>query len=234
MKPLHVVSLSGGKDSTAMLLMMLEKDMQVDVVINADTGMEFPGMYEHLQRVEEYTDIPITYIRSEKTFEYYMYDHVRTKGKYIGRAGYGWARPNARWCTGYLKTKLIDKYFKEVSKDHEIIHYIGIAADEHKRIKDKRYPLYDWGVTEKEALQYCYDHGFNWDGLYEIFNRVSCWCCPLQSLSELRKLRHEFPDLWQQLRAMDAQSWNSFRVDYSVEQLELRFAGEDAQLRMAI
>ena len=41
----HIVSFSGGKDSTAMLLMMLEKKMQVDEIIFCDTGKEFPQMY---------------------------------------------------------------------------------------------------------------------------------------------------------------------------------------------
>ena len=36
-----------------------------------------------------------------------------------------------------------------------------------------------------------------------IFSRVSCWCCPLQSLEELRKLYRYFPDLWRQLEEWD-------------------------------
>ena len=50
---------------------------------------------------------------------------------------------------------------------------------------------YDLSEDDVDYLnqEYCYDHGFDWDGLYEIFRRVSCWCCPLQSLSELRKRR---------------------------------------------
>ena len=35
----HVVSLSGGKDSTAMLLMMLERGMQIDCILFCDTGL---------------------------------------------------------------------------------------------------------------------------------------------------------------------------------------------------
>ena len=48
----HAVSLSGGKDSTCMLLMMIEKQMPIDVVLFADTGMEFPEMYGHLEQLK--------------------------------------------------------------------------------------------------------------------------------------------------------------------------------------
>ena len=40
---LHVVSLSGGKDSTSLLLLMIERGWPIDAVLNADTGMEFPA-----------------------------------------------------------------------------------------------------------------------------------------------------------------------------------------------
>ncbi len=36
----HAVSLSGGKDSTAMLLMMPERGMQIDDILFCDTGSE--------------------------------------------------------------------------------------------------------------------------------------------------------------------------------------------------
>ena len=72
-----------------------------------------------------------------------------------------------------------------------------------------------------------YDHGFDWGGLYEIFHRVSCWCCPLQSLSELRKLYQNFPELWEQLKEWDAMTWRNFRADYSVIELEKRFDFEE-------
>ena len=42
---LHIVSFSGGKDSTAMLLHMMELGMQIDIVLYCDTWMEFPAMY---------------------------------------------------------------------------------------------------------------------------------------------------------------------------------------------
>ncbi len=116
---------------------------------------------------------------------------------------------------------------RELNKNYTVKQYVGIAADEPKRIKNEIYPLYDFGVTEKEALKYCYEKGFDWEGLYDIFDRVSCWCCPFQSIDNLRKLRKHFPKLWNELRVMDKNTWNKFKADYTAEQLEIRFEFEE-------
>ena len=99
-------------------------------------------------------------------------------------------------------------------------------------LKNTVHPLFDWGITEKQALQYCYDRGFDWGGLYEHFRRVSCWCCPLQRLSELRTLRKYYPELWQELIDMDSRVEYKFKPNYSVEELERRFASEDLQQKL--
>ena len=65
------VSFSGGKDSTAMLLMMLEKGMPVDEIIFCDTGMEFPEVYQHIKQVEKYIGRKITRLSADYSFEYY-------------------------------------------------------------------------------------------------------------------------------------------------------------------
>ena len=118
-------------------------------------------------------------------------------------------------------------YLKKLKEEYTVIEYVGIAADETKRIKDKNYPLVEWGMTESDCLSYCYRRGFDWGGLYEIFSRVSCWCCPLQSLEELRKLYRNFPDLWRQLEEWDNSTWRTFLKNYSVRELAARFDFED-------
>ena len=222
----NIVSLSGGKDSTAMLLMMLERKMPVDAILMFDGGWEFPQMYDHLEKLERNIGRRIERISPPHPFGFYMFDYVLTKGRRTGSKGYGWPRPMARWCTK-LKTTALDKRVQG-----DAVQCVGIAADEPKRIKDKRYPLAEWGVTEADALDYCLARGYDWGGLYEHFDRVSCWCCPLKSLDELRSLRHAFPNLWQTLKDMDARSYNDFKIGKSVEQLEERFALEDCQLRI--
>lgn len=48
----HIVSFSGGKDSTAMLLRMLEENMKIDEIIFAETGKDFPDMLKHIEKVK--------------------------------------------------------------------------------------------------------------------------------------------------------------------------------------
>ena len=202
---LYIVSLSGGKDSTAMLLRLIEEKRPIDRILFCDTGLEFPQMYDHLNKLEQYIGRKIIRLKAEYSFEYYFLEYM-PKRKNPGLRQYtgnSWAGPNNRWCTGRLKINVVNKYLKELKKNYDVVEYIGIAADEPKRVKHACYPLVEWGMTEKDCLDYCYAHGFDWGGLYEIFHRVSCWCCPLQPLSELRKLYECFPELWKQLRKWD-------------------------------
>ena len=37
-----------------MLLLMIERGMPIDLVLSADIGMEFPEMYEHLSKLDDY------------------------------------------------------------------------------------------------------------------------------------------------------------------------------------
>lgn len=246
---LHMVSLSGGKDSTAMLLMMLERQMPVDIILFCDTGLEFPAMYEHLDRLERNTGRAITRVKAEHPYEYYMFDvpvHRLHETKFtqkfgLNHSGYGWAGPKMRWCTSVLKDNPRERFLRPLREKYDIIEYVGIAADEQYRLERKRnrspshrHPLVDWGITEADCLKYCHDRGYDWNGLYEHFRRASCWCCPLQSLPELRKLMKYYPELWEQLKTWDKRTWRNFRADYSVEQLEARFRFEEECLAQGI
>lgn len=233
---MHIVSLSGGKDSTAMLLRMLEEGMPVDIILFCDTGMEFEGLYHHIDKLEKYIDRPITRLKSNKSFEYLMLEHTpkRKNPELVGRVGFSWPGPRNRWCTAMLKQRIIDRYLRDLAKEYTLVQYIGIAADEPQRVREHNYPLVDWGMTEADCLAYCKERGFDWDGLYDIFHRVSCWLCPLQSFEELRKLRRHFPDLWEKLRWLDKQTWRTYLKNYSAEQLEVRFSFEDECIKNGI
>lgn len=249
-KPVYnLVSFSGGKDSTAMLLGMLERNMPIDCILFCDTGLEFPQMYEHIDKVERDIGRPITRLKPDRDFEYYMFEHEVHRGtastavaKYgAGIHGYGWAGPRMRWCTTKLKDKPRENFLAPLRKQYCVIEYVGIAADETYRLERERnkqadhsHPLVDWNMTEADCLAYCKKHGYDWGGLYEHFNRVSCWCCPLQSLDDLRNLRKYHPDLWKQLGEWDKRTWRDYRAGWSVAQLETRFAFEDERIKAGL
>lgn len=186
-------------------------------------------MIEHINRLEQiFTEagIKFTRLKSEKSFEYLMFEHwpnFRENSKFHNQ-GFSWPSSQSRWCTTLLKTGIIERYLNRLRTKYTVIQIIGLAADETYRLERKNnqnqnhlHPLIEWGWTEADCLKYCYDHSFDWGGLYEIFHRVSCWCCPLQSLQELRQLRKFFPDLWEKLLDMEHRTWRTFRADYSVD-----------------
>ena len=237
----YVASFSGGKDSTAMVLELIRLGYPLDEVLCCDTTMEFPAMYRHIERVQKVVEaagVKFTTLRAEYDFEYYMlhYQPKRKNPKLANLRGFSWPGPTARWCTGVLKTRIVDKYLKTLRAEYNVYQYIGIAADEGYRLARENnqdpnhiHPLVDWGWDEAKAMAYCRELGYDWEGLYEIFSRVSCWCCPLQPLGEMKKLRDHFPDLWAHLKWLDSQTWRSYLAnDWSVERLEKRFDLEDA------
>lgn len=205
--------------------------------------MEFPQLLSEVEKVKQFVEskgIKFTRLQADTSFEYLLSEKPNNwkteKHIYhdIDPQGLGWASPRARWCTCFLKTDVISKYFRELNKQYHVVNLIGIAADEKKRLerpgtsnKHNRYPLNEWGWTEGDCLQYCYDRGITWGGLYEHFNRVSCWCCPLQSLTDLREMYHCFPDLWSELKRLDNNQWRVFKQYDTVQSLEDRFKFED-------
>jgi len=209
----NIISLSGGKDSTAMLLMMLEKKIKVDHIVFFDTGWDFPGMIDHINKLEKYIGREIVRLKPKIPFE-----------KQFSK--YGFSSFGRRWCTS-SKTDTMKVF---CNQHKPFTQWIGFSFDEVRRIKKTIgycYPLVDWKMTEEDALKYCLNKGFNWGGLYEKYKRVSCWNCPLQSLSDLKALWMYFPEYWKKLLEMQEQSKYKFRIDYTLEELDERFRREE-------
>jgi len=229
----HIVSLSGGKDSTALLLQMLEKNYPIDEVIFIDTGMEFKSMYKHLQLLEKSIGIPITPLTFDKPFLYYMFDHVKRNGN----KGYKWCGRMCRWGTT-LKQQIFSRYIKE-KYHNNIVEYQGIAADEPERLLknankkwEVKYPLAEWGMSEYEALKYCYHKGYHWDNLYNHFDRVSCWCCWNKNLKELKAMYYYYSEIWHDLKELECKVGIPFKDNTSLDQLEKRFKQEGIQMKI--
>lgn len=229
----HIISFSGGKDSTALIILMIKKKVKIDEIVFCDTGLEFPEIYDHITEVENKLSINIKKIKSDYSFEYWMKKYKKKKGKNIDKLGYSWPDHRVRWCTKKLKTDVIRQYIKKTqSNNKEVIEYHGITYDELSRTfknndgRNIKYPLCDMKLTSKDTLKICYENGFNWNGLYNFHKRANCYCCPLQSLKELKHLYIHYPKLWKNIRYLDSGTWRKFRKDYTIKELEEKFDNE--------
>lgn len=212
-EPYCIASVSWGKDSLAMLHMLIDNDMPLDEVVFFDTGMEFDAIYAERDRMLptlRELGIEYTELKPKEPFLFKMFVHpVRSRetGE-IHKYGYGWCGGSCRWGTSE-KTAALDRY----AESKGAIVYVGIAADETKRLEKprkpyKHHPLAAWDMTESDCLEYCKAYGATWeqDGvcLYGILDRVSCWCCRNKNQKELRAIHDYLPRYWQYLKALES------------------------------
>lgn len=208
----RIASISWGKDSLAMLLRLLEFGRVLDEVVFFDTGMEFDAIYDvrdqTLPLLKE-RGIKYTELKPKDPMWWSMFARpVKKRGtNEIHKHGYGWCGGTCRWGTTE-KQRVLDKY----AEDRSAIVYVGIAADETARLEKevkpyKHYPLAEWGMTEADCLAYCKERGYTWeqDGvpLYDILDRVSCWCCRNKNMKELKAIHDHLPGTWKRLLALE-------------------------------
>ena len=203
---MNVASCSFGKDSLAMCLLLIEEGYPLDTIVFYDTGMEFSAIYKERDKfVPYFKEHGIEYVELHpvRSFLFDMFvKPVHRRDGTLG-AGYGWCGGTVRWGTT-AKNREIDRFV-----GHPERYYIGIAADEDRpRMEGKEYPLIDWGMSERDCLDYCYAHGAIWNEggvpLYDVLDRVSCWCCRNKNLHELKQIHDNLPEYWERLLNMES------------------------------
>lgn len=224
----NIISLSGGKDSTRLVHLLIEQNIPIHSAVWYVTPWEFPEMESHVNLIQKKTGITIV-----KLYERRAWSELLPKWK--------WPSGGREWCTKE-KTTAINRYIGSIGMN--VVEYIGFSADEVKRSQSKemqkkkhpvKFPLIEHGINEKQALQDCFDLGYDWGGLYEIYNRVSCFCCPKKGKEGLRLLRKYRPELYQTVLEMDKTVIKNGGYGYSrntVHDFEKIFQTDDAQLKL--
>ena len=211
----YIASCSFGKDSLAMVLRLIEEKYPLDEVVFYDTGMEFQAIYNNKEKLSNILldyNIKFTVLKDTKSFEFKAFEKEIHKRDGTIEYGYDWCGGVRRWETK-CKTNIIKKYLKEVYLGQPIVEYIGVAFDEYQRLYKSRirrwdtakiYPLVEWQMTEEDCLIYCREHGWNWeeDGvdLYNVLDRVSCWCCSNKNQKEIRNIIMYLPKYWERIK----------------------------------
>ena len=229
----YILSFSGGKDSTFLLLELIRRRYPLDEVLFFDTGWEYDVMYEHIDKCRQLCEdngIKFVTLYPDRSFDYLMFDH-RTRS---GKQGYSWCGGPCRWGTR-CKIQTLNRYIRRSGR---CIVYVGIAADELERLEReqeyyKRFPLVDWGFVEADCLRGCYEAGFDWGGMYEHLDRLSCKFCANKNLKELRNVRKHYPKVWSELKDYQSRTYRPYKSNgETVFDLETRFEFEDEVVKL--
>lgn len=193
----HIVGLSGGKDSVAMALRLVEAEPRDYEFICNKTGNELPEMEDHWRKLEVLLDAPIKPVRHTQD----LIETCRTEHML----------PNVfrRWCTRILKIEPTIEYFQQLPDD--AVLYVGLRADEELRRglygEDMTvdFPMRRWGWSESDVWAYLDSRGII------IPDRTDCGLCPYQRLGEWRTLYFQHRPVYDQGIALEDEFGKTIR-----------------------
>lgn len=183
----HILGLSGGKDSTALAVLLHQEVPQMEYFF-CDTHRELDETYEYLERIKARLGITIHYLSAERDFDHWLALH----GGYL-------PSPKRRWCTEQMKIKPLEDFIGE----DNTISYIGIRADEHRdgyistkpNIKPV-YPFKERGLVKADILRLLEESGIGLPKYYAWRSRSGCYFCFFQRKYEWVMLYEHHPDLF--------------------------------------
>lgn len=230
-----LISFSGGKSSAMMLrLIQLHYGLNDCLVLFANTGKENPETLSFVKAVGETWGIDITWIESVispvkgqgVTFKIVDFDTCARQGEPFEALikKYGLPSRMNRMCTGNLKIKPIEKYMRSLGFK-KWVTAIGIRADEPNRIKDKFYPLAEFGIDKQAVARFWEQQPFtlNLPGY-----AGNCDLCHLKSLSKRVKCIQRKPEISDWWARMENLAGDVFDNAISVESIS-KIASEQSK-----
>lgn len=192
------VSYSGGKDSLATLLLVLEAGIKPKLIF-VDTGLEFDETKKNVEETAEIYGLELIVESAGESF-------------WKNLDNFGPPAKDFRWCCKTCKlgpaTQLIQKHFPE-----GVLSFIGQRAYESQQRAEKSKvwrnpwtpnqlaasPIQKWSALH--VWIYLFSKGANVNPLYaEGLERIGCFMCPATDLAELRMVRDISPQYarWQE------------------------------------
>ena len=227
-KPVRqILSLSGGKDSTALAIYMRDRIHNLEYVF-CDTEKELPETYEYLEKLEVYLGKPITYLKHDgRGFDELL----------LMRKGF-LPSPQVRWCTELLKIRPYERYLGEDVCNS----YIGIRADELYRkgyISTKpniipKYPFIEDGIRKEDVVRILDESGLGLPEYYKWRSRSGCYFCFFQQKIEWVGLLENHPDLYEKSIGYEREDPNTgekYTWSQNESLLELRSPDRVSQIK---
>ena len=193
----HILSLSGGKDSTALAVYMRDRIPEMEYIF-CDTGKELPETYAYLNKVEAYLGRPIIRLNSEYSFDHW----IQVFSGFLPSA-------RMRWCTKVLKLKPFERHCGEGL----VYSYIGLRADENRQgyISHKPniiplYPFREGSVTKADVFRILEENGLGMPDYYRWRTRSGCYFCFFQRKTEWVGLKDNHPELFEKAKTYEKTS----------------------------
>ncbi|HYW89611.1 MAG TPA: hypothetical protein VFB50_17695 [Chloroflexota bacterium] len=238
---MRVLSLGAGVQSSTLLLMAREGELDLDAAVFADTRWEPAAVYAHLDWLESVSTIPVERV-SHGDIRALTLEATRFASLpfYIeqpdGSQGMG-----RRQCSKEYKIYPIRRWLRahgaKRSTPAQLV--FGISLDEHQRMRDSdvsyvvhEYPLVQRRMTRGDCLLWLEQHG------YPRPPKSACIGCPYRRDSEWRNLTPvEFADAVDFDRAIRVQRGMHgqqfvHRSFVPLDQVDLRSQQDRGQLEM--
>ena len=197
---MNVVAYGGGRDSTAMLIECVKRNIKIDLILFADTGGEKPHTYEYIEKFSKWlthNGMPeIIIVRKAGNCETLEENCLRMN--MLPSIAYGFkscslkykVQPQDKFCNNYQPCRDVWE------SGEKVIKFIGYDASEDRRAtikEDKKYdyyyPLIDWDIDREECGEIIKSAGLC------IPDKSACYFCPSSRISEIKALKAKYPDL---------------------------------------
>ena len=210
-------NLSGGRDSSAMVVRWLESGEKLDFVIFCDTGFEFAEMYAYVDKLDNFLyknyGMNITRLDSRGEIEKWAFGQRITRGERAGQFRGIPRRLGNDYCT--RETKIYPSKRFVLSKSQQKFRNCVLIGYTHAEVQRgrvsnldyaiARYPLAEWHWNERECEEFLKARGIA-NPLYRHFSRTGCYLCPKQSMRSLYKLFRHYPQYFQKMLEMESRA----------------------------
>lgn len=223
--PLRIVSVSGGKDSTALYLWAIDQwNRDGFIGVFADTGNEHPVTLNYVRNLPKMAGgPPVVWVNGDFRARLAAKGVEASGNPFLDMMLWKGRAPSARaqFCTEHVKLRPIKAWVDSVRGDREVLMYVGIRAGESlKRSKmpenewsdlydcEIRRPLLTW--TEERVFSYLEAHEVPPNPLYENgSSRVGCYPCIHARKLELASMPDWAWDKLEQWEKRLGRSWFS-------------------------
>lgn len=209
---LRAISLGAGVQSSTLLLMVREGELEAECAVFADTGWEPAAVYHHLDWLDSVSTIPIYRVSRGNIRRDALGDGrfvsmpIYTLGE-TGDEGIG-----RRQCTREYKVDPIGAKLRELLgaaprcriPPGAAESLIGLSLDEVARMKPSRnawvvnrWPLIERRMTRQDCVLWLQRRG------YPIPPKSSCVGCPYHDNSYWRDMRDRRPEEWEDACGFD-------------------------------